>query len=132
MVFTTYGNIELCVLSHLVKYLEITAGMREQNSQLLLSITKPYQPVSRDTISRWIKIVLHESGIDTDQFTAHSVRSASTSKLARNGIALDIILNAANWVNASTFATFYNKQIQSCDASFQQAVVTLNSANGLP
>ena len=43
--------------------------------------------------------MLQDAGID-DIFRAHSVRSASTSKVARLGMPLDVILDAANWSNS--------------------------------
>lgn len=80
-------------------------------NQLLLSFQKPFKPVSKDTISRWIKNVLKAAGIDTTKFGAHSTRAASTSAAARAGTPLEVILESAGWSNCGTFATFYQKPI---------------------
>ena len=48
-------------------------------SQLFRSLHKPFKPVSRDTISRWIKSVLELAGIDNAIFKAHSTRVAAVS-----------------------------------------------------
>ncbi|CAB3993543.1 Pol poly, partial [Paramuricea clavata] len=108
----------LCIIHHLRAYIEKTANHRTDvnTSQLLLSYQKPFKPVSKDTISRWIKIVLKDAGIDTTKFTAHSARAASTSAAAKAGASIESILESAGWSNCGTFAKFYNKEINvSCN-----------------
>ena len=41
----------------------------------------PYHPASKDTLARWVKDMLHFSGIDTSHYAAHSCRSASSPKV---------------------------------------------------
>ena len=66
---------DLCVVSTLKEYLHRTVSLRGEPKQLLLSHAKPHKPVSVDTISRWIKLVLTNSGIDTVTFKAHSTNA---------------------------------------------------------
>ena len=66
-------------------------------SQLLLSFQKAFTPVSKDTISCWIKIVLKEAGIYITQFTAHSTRAASISAAVKAGSPIKTILESAGW-----------------------------------
>ena len=56
---------------------------------------KPFSPVSRDTISRWVKTIMPRAGIDTTKFKPHSTRAASTSAASRNAVPLENILTAA-------------------------------------
>ena len=56
-----------------------------------------------------MKFVLTKSGIDTDIFKAHSVRSAAVSSAANAGVTTNNILNAADWSNESIFQKFYYK-----------------------
>ncbi|CAG2227253.1 Leucine-rich repeat-containing protein 56 [Mytilus edulis] len=65
-----------------------------KHEPLLLSYVKPHQPVSRDTISRWIKVVMAKANIDTTIFKAHSVRSASVSKAKMNAVPISQALLA--------------------------------------
>ena len=58
------------------------------------------------TISRWIKNVLTEAGIDTKNFKGHSTRSASTSKAGLAGLSVTDILERGSWTNASTWKRF--------------------------
>ena len=44
----------LCVVTLLKEYLSRTAWLRGKHSQLFISYVKPFGPVSRDTISRWL------------------------------------------------------------------------------
>ena len=46
----------LCVVTCIQQYLDRTADIRKNCKQLLISFAKPYNPVSKETIGRWIKI----------------------------------------------------------------------------
>lgn len=103
----------LCVYNYLKAYLDATKSLRPQGqSQLLLSFTKPYKAVSKDTISRWLKNVLNDSGINTEVFTAYSTRAASSSAAIAKDTPVDSILAAGGWANASTFSKYYHKAIK--------------------
>ena len=56
-----------------------TLGMTGAIIQNFLSHITPFKPVSMETLSRWIKKNLRDSGIDMNIFSPHSTRSASTS-----------------------------------------------------
>lgn len=78
-----------------------------------MSYIKPFKPVSTVTISRWIQTVMCQSGIDTDIFTVHNTRAASTSKATNNNVPINEILSRAGWSNVKTFATFYENKVSS-------------------
>ncbi|KAK2553629.1 Gag-Pol polyprotein [Acropora cervicornis] len=102
-----------------------TASIRQSlNSSLFVSYGKPYKVVSSATLARWLKVVLSLAGIDTSIFKCHSFRGASTSKAVSLGVPLDVILKAADWKNAGTFAKFYQRETSSV-GQFAQAVLTL-------
>ena len=50
------------------------------------------------------------AGINTELFSAHSTRCASTSK-ATASVSTDVILATAGWTEESTFRKFYNKPV---------------------
>ena len=102
----------LCVVNTLKEYLNRTKPLRKDAKKLFISFQKPYAAVSKETISRWLKMVLQEAGVDVDIFTAHSTRAASVSAAKRNGVAIEEILRTAGWANNSVFASFYDKPIQ--------------------
>ena len=61
-----HNDVEsLCVFTHLKEYLCRTRIIRGTESYLLVSFVKPHKRVSRDNISRWVKISLDTAGIDT-------------------------------------------------------------------
>ena len=82
------ANKNLCPLEHLKQYLEKTSAIRGLHTQLLLSYQKPHRPVSTDTIARWIKVVLAQAGVNTELFSAHSTRAASTTAAHNKGISI--------------------------------------------
>ena len=88
-----------------------TEKVRQDNTQLLLSYVKPFKPVSRDTISRWMKMVLHVAGIDTSMFKPHSTRAASCSKANAKSVPIQSIMKAAGWSSENTFRRFYDKPV---------------------
>ena len=98
----------LCVVKTLQEYLERTEMIRK-DKKLFISFVKPHKVVSKETLSRWVKIVLGRSGIDIKHFKAHSTRAASVSAALRNSVNLNEILATAGWSNANTFFKFYNK-----------------------
>lgn len=115
----------LCVYFVMKEYLKRTKIIRsDTESKLLLSYVKPHNAVSKDTVARWVKTVMARSGIDTNVFKPHSVRSAATSKASAKDVPIDEIMRTAGWSSAGTFQKFYNKPIQK-DAGFSASVVQL-------
>ena len=102
---------QLCVVTFIQEYVKRTNVLRKGSTQLLLSYFKPYQPVSTETIGRWLKTVLKNAGIDTKQFGAQSTRSASVSAAKVLNVPIKTILDTACWNNAQTFEKFYDKRI---------------------
>lgn len=102
---------KLCVVAHLQQYIKVTKGLRGSELALLVSHKKPHKRVSAQTISRWLKQVLGDSGVDTKMFKSHSTRAADTSAARVMDVPLDQILSAAGWSSARTFQTFYNKPL---------------------
>ena len=110
--FTSYpADPRICVVTTLKAYLACTQSKRGDYKQLFISYLKPFKPVSRSTISRWIKVVMRKSGINVEMFRPHSTRAAATSKASASLVPLDQILATAGWSSASTFAKFYHKPI---------------------
>ena len=88
-------------------------------SQLLLSLIEPHKAISTSTVSRWIIEVLGLVGINTETLTAHSTRSASSSKAKILGVPTKKIPRRGHWSKAITFEKFYNKEILIDDKQFQ-------------
>ena len=64
---------KLCIVKTLSHYLERTKVLRGEHSALFISFHKPHNPLSEDTIARWVKVTLNYAGIDADI----SVRTAA-------------------------------------------------------
>ena len=109
--FKTYPkDTKLCVVAHLKRYIELTQDLRSSD-KLFISYTKPYQVISKDTISRWWKTVMELSGIDIQKYYTHSTRSAASSKVKSMGMSLKNV-KCAGWKSVKTFAQHYDKQIE--------------------
>jgi integrase len=113
-------NESICVVKTLKRYVDQTAPIRKDQA-LLVSYAAPHLAVGSQTVSRWIRAVLSSAGVDT-QYTSHSVRAATTSHAADNGVPLEDILAAADWSSESTFERFYHKPTP--NDTFAKSVMT--------
>lgn len=106
-------NSSLCVASLIKDYIERTATLRAKDvSALFISFQKPFGPISKKSLSRWVREVLGKACVDTTFFQPHSVRHASTSKAFAKGASLDEIRKAAGWsASSAVFARFYNRPV---------------------
>jgi len=95
--FRSFEDKTLCVVTTLKEYLTRTQSLRGSESQLFISYIRPFRRVSRETISRWVKLVLTDAGIDTSRFKPYSTRAASTctSAASNASVSLDDILHTA-------------------------------------
>jgi integrase len=117
-------EILLCPVTMLQCYLDRTADYRDNGSdQLFVATIKPHGPVSRDTIRRWIVLVMERAGIDTSIFKPHSTRAAATSAAFRKAVPIQSILKAAMWSSECTFAKFYNKPVNTPDSQFADSIL---------
>lgn len=109
---------DLCIVKHLKFYLNLTSTLRRDCDQLLITYNKPHRAASSATIGRWLKTVMTKSGIDTQQFGAHSTRVAAASAAFSKKVSVDTILSAAGWSNVQTFARYYNKPLLPQERNF--------------
>jgi integrase len=114
-------NKRLCIYHYLSVYLQRTALLRRDTTQLILSHKKPHKAASANTISRWIRSVLQDAGIDVSTFSAGSTRSASTSKAKAQGAPVQQILSMGGWSKETTFNRFYNREV--LPASFANRIL---------
>ncbi|KAG6465370.1 hypothetical protein O3G_MSEX015112 [Manduca sexta] len=69
LVIPFYPNkIEVCPARTLLSYVEATVRLRSEDNtdRLFLTTKKPFRNASSSTISRWIKEIMRDSGINTD------------------------------------------------------------------
>jgi integrase len=105
------ANKRLCIYHYLTVYLSRTALTRKACTKLFLTLSKPFKAASPNTLSRWIKGVLGQAGVDITTFTAGSTRAAAASKAKAQGAPVAQILHMGGWSRASTFTKFYDKPI---------------------
>ena len=125
---------ELDVSYYVQKYMERTLFLRARSVrkklgkpvQLFLSF-KSGLPVTRSTISSWIKQVMKLAGIDTSVFRPGSTRGASVSAAAGRGASLPKILGAGDWTNLGTYQRFYQRIID--DTPMGQLILEAASQN---
>ena len=115
LVFKRYTpNSALCARHYLSQYRRRTEKLRGGGAKgFFIRTTFPYTPIKRGTLSSWSREGLRLAGVNVDNFSPHSTRAASTSKVKKSGyVKLTTILKSAGWRNAKTFARFYDKTIE--------------------
>lgn len=113
----------LCVYTVMKEYLHRTKKLRkEPNKKLLISYIKPHGPVSKDTVSRWIRTVMNRSGVNLDIYGPHSVRSASVSKARDNNVPVNVIMKQAGWTVEKTFQKYYSLTVEK-ESQYEHAVL---------
>ena len=114
MTYRAYTDKSLCPVHAINQYIE-QRGPLCGDPHLFIT-TKPrkgiYNAAHHDTLARWIKEVLGATGIDTNNYKAHSCRAASTSAAALAGVSLSTIIKSASWSNVTTFKRFYQREIE--------------------
>ena len=84
----------VCPMITVSVYITRTCNLRNPTDfRLFISFVKPHRAVSPATISRWIKTVLSDAGIDTSIFKAHSVRGLQRRQLTTRVCPKRISLN---------------------------------------
>lgn len=110
--FLKYSDQNLCIINYINKYLALTKDLRHNDGGFFISYVPPHKTVTSGTIAKWVVDVLEKAGINISVFSAHSTRSAASSKACQKGLNLTEISKAAGWTNAKTFATYYHKTIK--------------------
>ena len=102
---------KLYVVTSLEECENRTRGVRKQETGLLISYTRPHGRVLKATVSRWIKTMLVQAGMDMKIFTPHSTRAASSSEVSEAKVPLETIMETAGWFKSSTFREFYSTPV---------------------
>ena len=125
----TYDS-QLCVVKCLQEYIKQISEVRKGADQLWLSY---HNPASKDTVKRWIKEFLKQSGIDMSSYGAHSARAAfSSAARSSPNIPLQTVMNAAGWARESTPRKFYDTPADSESQNFgEQLLLHSNESHKL-
>lgn len=111
-------DLLLCPVRALKEYLSRTRDRRPFKSRLFLPITGSADSVTRNTISRWIRMVIrlayqgvNQDLLDSLKISAHEVRALSTSVAFQRNLSVPDVMQAASWRCQSTFASFYLRDL---------------------
>lgn len=69
----------VCPVFTVREYLSRTKPLRGKVTNLFISFVRPYKPVSKSTVSRWVKTTLGLAGVDLTRCKPYSIKAASTS-----------------------------------------------------
>ena len=125
---TDSRDLLLCPCRAIRMYIRRTENIRSVSECLFLTY-QPGQsrPASKSTISKWIvsliKFVYERHNERLDSVRAHDTRRLATSWALFNGASVQEIMQAAHWVNESTFTSFYMRDVPQDDVRFARSSV---------
>ena len=99
-------NERICPVRSIVEYIKASEKFRKSKN-LLLSYYK-HEPIETQTISRYVKLTLKATGINTKIFTDHSTRHASSTGKFMKVLSLNDVVKKAEWKSSSSFRQFSN------------------------
>ncbi|CEG78937.1 hypothetical protein RMATCC62417_13469 [Rhizopus microsporus] len=105
----------LCPVRTLKAFVQRTKDVRtslEKEHTLFLAYLSsdrtPAKSIRPKTVGRWLEDIMHDSGINTNKFKAHSLRSAANTKVVSLGVPIERVKLHANWSSTSnTFEDYY-------------------------
>ena len=71
MKFPVYENANVFLVKLFKQYIDVTKSLRDSITSLFITTSKPYRTASKEILAKWIKLMLHDAGIDTTIFTPH-------------------------------------------------------------
>ena len=117
-----FEDPQLCPVFHLVRLDKLLDKVRQKDvTDFWLSAKKPNNPVSTQTLCRWLKKVIIDSGALVG--SARDFRSVGSSTAAQAGLDIGRILEAGDWRRLQTFQSHYFKpQRLQCISSILRVV----------
>ena len=76
-------NTNICPVTTLKQYLHMASKNRGEIKSLFINHIRPFKPVSKDTIARWIRETLSKAGTDTVYFRRTTPRELQAVQLKR-------------------------------------------------
>ena len=102
-------DTHICPVEHIKQYLTMTKEIRT-TTQMFITTTPPFGPLSKDRMGKWIKNLLTVMPLTCQPgANLQSPRSAASSALYK-GVPLDTILAQCRWSNSSVFFHHYYKR----------------------
>jgi site-specific recombinase XerD len=98
--------VRVCPVRALIRFRDRALAIRKEKTFLFISSTG--LRASKDTLRKWVQILLEKAGIHA---SAGSCRSASTSAACEKKRSIDDILKSAGWSSENTFRTFYHRKV---------------------
>ena len=113
-------NALLCPVTAIADLYVRRAQYDTATTKLFIATTKPYGAACKNTVAGWIKKLLSSAGVNTKIYSAHSCRSAASSKALDIGIPLQEILSSCDWSSQRTFHKHYKKEIEEAHECSEQ------------
>ena len=131
IVISSFPDKLLDVRRMMMYYLKATEKLRLSSKDprsLFRCLSKPYNPVSSQTISKWISSAIRlcyevSEHSDIPSARAHSVRAIAPNWALYKGASKETIMEAADWRNQTSFIRHYLRHLDQYRSQFGKAVL---------
>ena len=100
----------LCPVCALRIYLDWTLSLAPSRRRLFVSPSCPTRSMSKNTVSFFLREVIH--GAEVGTVRAHDIHGVSTSVAFHCNWSVSAVLDAATWSSSSVFTSFYLRDLQ--------------------
>ena len=94
---------DLCPLTLLKAYVNLTKGHCATSSQVLITLKSPFKALKVDTIGSITKRILSKNGIPPQFWGAHSTRGAGVTMYKNLGLSSEQVCEIGQWKNSTAF-----------------------------
>ena len=113
---------QICPYKALSWYLYHTKSLRHSCKWLFVTTTD-HTEAAPATVSRWVKNIMSEAGIDKNLYKPHSTRATSSSFLLSSDMPLDDILKKGCWLTPSVFKSHYARIVGHISTNHQKGLL---------
>ena len=118
-------NVNLSPVTTLKEYLK----QRERTStinitqKIFVTHHEPIREADKETLSRWIKEIMKNAGINLNIFKPHNCWSASSSAAKKPGVSIEAILKKRQWSNCRTFQKYYYRDTEDISMQYSKGIL---------
>ena len=91
----------------IVQYVRATAHMVPAGSPLLISLNRPFRPLSSNAVASLTRKILLQHGINPQVWGAHSTRGAAVLLYKELGLSSEEVCELGKWKNLQAFPIHY-------------------------
>ncbi len=115
---TDAEDLKLCPVRAILEYERYACKLKKDRDHFFVSLSTPYKPVQKATISGWIVQLIKDTYTTAKQadllissVNTHEIRAIASSLALQATHSLDHVMATAKWAQHSTFTSYYLREV---------------------